>query len=52
MTGEEIRNCFPYFKSNKKSIYFDSAATTHKPQSVIDTIISFYQKYNIYCYQY
>ena len=46
MTGEEIRNCFPYFKSNKKSIYFDSAATTHKPQSVIDTIISFYQKYN------
>lgn len=46
MTVEEIRNCFPYFKSNKKSIYFDSAATTHKPQSVIDTIISFYQKYN------
>lgn len=34
-------------KSNgKKIVYLDSAATTHKPQSVIDAITTYYKTYN------
>ncbi|WP_201456545.1 SufS family cysteine desulfurase [Chlamydia sp. 17-3921] len=41
-----IKKDFPIFASKEKEgepfIYLDSAATTHKPQSVIDSIINFY----------
>lgn len=30
----------------KKIVYLDSAATTHKPQSVIDATATYYKKYN------
>ena len=34
------------FINNKKLVYFDNAATTQKPQSVIDTITNFYKFQN------
>jgi len=39
---------FPIFKSNlhKGLVYLDSAATSQKPQCVIDAIIDFYQNHN------
>ena len=48
MKPHEIRSCFPYFESpqNKDSVYFDSAATTHKPRAVIEKITHYYQNDN------
>ena len=43
---DEIRKQFPFFKGNNKLIYFDNAATTHKPKSVIDSYVNFYSNYN------
>jgi cysteine desulfurase/selenocysteine lyase len=41
-----IRKDFPiYNKGNSPLIYLDSASTTQKPQSVIDTITSYYDSY-------
>ncbi|BDV02217.1 MAG: cysteine desulfurase [Candidatus Hepatoplasma vulgare] len=37
---------FPFFKENKKLIYFDSALTSLKPKLVIDEITNFYTKLN------
>ena len=45
----EIRNDFPIFSrkvNGKPLIYFDNAATSQKPQIVIDTILDYYQNYN------
>ena len=44
-----IREDFPILKSkinNHNLVYFDNAATTQKPQSVIDAISNYYEKYN------
>ncbi len=44
-----IREDFPILKSkinNHDLVYFDNAATTQKPQSVIDAISNYYEKYN------
>ncbi len=45
-----FRQCFPFFNDNEAgsaaSIYFDSAATTQKPQVVIDCLKNFYQQQN------
>ena len=38
----KLRSDFPYFKHHKDLIYLDNAATTHKPQQVIDAISDFY----------
>lgn len=38
--GEEIRSQFPIFESPR--VYLDSAATTHKPRSVMDEMTGFY----------
>ncbi|MGD6858565.1 MAG: aminotransferase class V-fold PLP-dependent enzyme [Enterobacteriaceae bacterium] len=41
----KIRNDFPFFKNTKnKVIYFDNAASTHKPKSVIESKLNFYSK--------
>lgn len=39
-----IKHQFPYFSQpqNKGLVYLDSAATTHKPQAVIDALFEFY----------
>ena len=40
---EKIRNDFPMIKNNPDIIYFDSAATSFKPQSVISRVVDFYE---------
>ena len=41
-----IRNDFPMIRNNPNLAYFDSSATSFKPQSVIDSINEYYTKYN------
>lgn len=46
---ENIRKEFPVFQSNYNKhplVYFDNAATTQKPNKVIDSIGFFYKNYN------
>lgn len=38
----QLKQDFPVFKGKQPYVYLDSAATTHKPQQVIDTICNFY----------
>ncbi len=42
----KIKSNFPIFFNNKKLVYLDSAATSHKPQVVIDRISQFYSSEN------
>jgi len=42
----EIKKQFPIFSQNPNLAYLDNAATTQKPQAVIDGITNFYQKEN------
>jgi cysteine desulfurase/selenocysteine lyase len=47
--SEEIRSDFPILSKkvyDKPLVYFDNGATTQKPQSVIDAMISVYSEYN------
>ncbi len=37
---------FPIFQNNPKLVYLDSAATSQKPQVVIDAIRNYYETYN------
>src|SRR5579862_7349709 len=41
-----MKNDFPIFKNYPDLVYLDSAATSQKPQSVIDAVSEFYEKYN------
>lgn len=46
---EQIRSDFPILKETvhgKPLVYLDNAATTHKPQVVIDAVSEVYEKYN------
>jgi len=43
---QAIRSRFPFFKHNPGLIYLDSAATTQKPQTVLDAVEEFYCKQN------
>ena len=43
---KKIRQEFPFFNHNPDMIYFDNAATTHKPNSVIESISKYYSYYN------
>jgi cysteine desulfurase/selenocysteine lyase len=43
---ESIRHQFPIFKHHPNFVYLDNAATTHKPYSVIQAEIDFYEQYN------
>ncbi len=45
MNEKELRAQFPLIE-NSKIIYMDNAATTQKPQCVIDAITEFYTRYN------
>lgn len=42
---KEIRKHFPMFENNPQLIYFDNAATTYKPDAVIQTVTDFYTKH-------
>jgi len=37
---------FPIFKNNKGIVYLDNAATTQKPNEVIEAVEDYYKKYN------
>lgn len=43
----KFKNDFPFFKNNPHLIYLDSAASSLKPQIVIDAIKEYYEKYCI-----
>jgi len=43
---KKIRTDFPFFKNNQQIVYLDTAATSLKPQVVIDAITDYYQKYS------
>ena len=46
---ESIRKDFPILRRKihgKRLVYLDNAATTQKPQSVIDALVRFYSDYN------
>lgn len=42
---EKIRKDFPMLQNNPDLLYFDNAATTLKPQCVIDAVTEFYTKH-------
>ncbi|MFZ7265703.1 aminotransferase class V-fold PLP-dependent enzyme [Avibacterium avium] len=39
----EFRKNFPYFQQSNAAVYLDSAATSLKPQALIDATVAFYQ---------
>ncbi len=39
----DIRNDFPFIVKHPEIAYFDNAATTLKPQCVIDTVVNYYE---------
>ena len=47
---EDLRKDFPVLnrrvRDDKKLVYFDNAATTQKPKSVIESISNYYKNYN------
>lgn len=43
---KNIKKDFPIFTTNPDLVYLDSAATSQKPQAVIDSITEFYSSYN------
>lgn len=46
---EKIRTDFPILKrkvNGKRLVYLDNAATTQKPQAVIDSLVDYYSRYN------
>jgi cysteine desulfurase/selenocysteine lyase len=42
----DVKNHFPFFTNNPDVVYMDSAATTQKPQLVLDVLMDFYTKNN------
>ena len=43
---EQIRKDFPMINNNQSLIYFDSSATSFKPQCVIDAVVNYYTHEN------
>jgi len=46
---EKVRSDFPILKRKihgKRLVYLDNAATTQKPQAVIDSLVDYYSRYN------
>ncbi len=48
MLPKGIKNDFPWFSSsrNRNTVYLDSAATTHKPETVMNALKLLYEEYN------
>ncbi len=44
--NNDLRKQFPFFQHNKELLYFDNAATTQKPQRVIDAMTRYYERDN------
>ncbi|GIV27567.1 MAG: cysteine desulfurase [Bacteroidia bacterium] len=45
-TTHDIRQQFPFIVEHKNAIYFDNAATTQKPQIVLESIQNYYKRVN------
>jgi cysteine desulfurase/selenocysteine lyase len=45
-TALKLKKDFPIFRNNKGLVYLDSAATSQKPDVVIDSVKDFYEKEN------
>ena len=43
---DKIRKDFPFFTNNPDLIYFDNAATTQKPNCVLNALNDYYSTYN------
>ncbi|NTS78901.1 cysteine desulfurase [Catenovulum sp. SM1970] len=43
---QAFRHAFPFFRNNAELTYLDNAATTQKPQGMIDAIADYYANYN------
>ncbi len=46
LNSTNIKKDFPIFKTHPGLVYLDSAATTLKPQSVIDKLVEYYSQYS------
>ncbi len=46
MNPHDIRSQFPFFSAHPDIVYLDNAATTQKPNGVIDSIANFYKTHN------
>jgi cysteine desulfurase/selenocysteine lyase len=49
LSNRKIKSDFPIFErevNGHKLVYLDSAATTQKPQAVIDALVDYYRNYN------
>ena len=46
MISSDIRKDFPLFRNNPDIAYLDNAATTQKPQSVLDAVRDYYEHDN------
>lgn len=44
--SSNLRSAFPFFSSNPNTVYLDNAATTQKPQPVIDSVVKFMAEQN------
>ena len=44
---KKLRKLFPFFTHHKDLIYLDSAGTSLKPNTVIQAISNYYEKYSI-----
>ncbi|QMT98751.1 aminotransferase class V-fold PLP-dependent enzyme [Mycoplasma tullyi] len=47
MKVQSVRKQFSWFKNNKDWLYFDNAATSLKPDSVVNAICEYYQKWSL-----
>ncbi|MFN6263733.1 MAG: aminotransferase class V-fold PLP-dependent enzyme, partial [Chromatiaceae bacterium] len=46
LTAADFRGQFPFFTAHPDWVYLDNAATAHKPQTVIERELAFYQHQN------
>lgn len=50
MNARQLKTDFPFFVAqehkHQRAVYLDNAATTHKPQVVIDALVDFYTNHN------
>lgn len=46
MNIKKLRADFPFFSHHPHELYWDNAATVHKPKTVIEALITFYEKHN------